>query len=567
MKTFPLIRTKWTNEHVMAALFGVLLLYLIPMWMEGRSGVLSFLAVLGVGFAIDVSANLIRYKRPVCSVSAAITTAVMTIATPGAPLWAQLLGTTAALIFGKHIWGGTGKNPVNPAMIGLVVVCILTPVAQPMLSFSWLLLPALLLSLPFAVFRPYASVSFSFGMVLALVVFNAFSLQSFATYGVIFWSCVVITDPVTATPSKAIGSVGALITGFLALFLSGSVLYLGLGVLAFNVLSYACQGLEPVVLANALRRNRIKKFLVADPMQVPFVDLVGDKTIRPADTSNLTSAIILERIRTHEVFGQGGAAFPTFMKLQTVIDSKAQDKYLIINGAECDPGLIHDQWLMHHHAEELLKAVALLKSCVPFKSTVLALKRPVAALEGKGLTVVTLPDFYPVGAERVVIGQVLGKRLSVSQIPAKEGYLVLNVQTLYTIYEAVCLDKKADSRFLTVADYKTKVIKVARVKLGASIEKTLETVLQSYGPSFAGGGAMQSRAVNEEDVIDKNVNFIARAPYPAYKESKQCSKCGFCQKGCPGGLRVNQIADLVDAGKIGETKRYQVEACIQCGSC
>ncbi|KLU14647.1 MULTISPECIES: electron transport complex subunit RsxD [Xenorhabdus] len=47
---------------------------------------------------------------------------------PLAPWWLIVLGTFFAIIIAKHLYGGLGQNPFNPAMIGYVVLLISFPV-------------------------------------------------------------------------------------------------------------------------------------------------------------------------------------------------------------------------------------------------------------------------------------------------------------------------------------------------------------------------------------------------------------------------------------------------------
>jgi electron transport complex protein RnfD len=46
---------------------------------------------------------------------------------PYAPWWLIVFGSAFALIFGKHLYGGLGYNPFNPAMLGFVVLLISFP--------------------------------------------------------------------------------------------------------------------------------------------------------------------------------------------------------------------------------------------------------------------------------------------------------------------------------------------------------------------------------------------------------------------------------------------------------
>ena len=46
---------------------------------------------------------------------------------PYAPYWVILIGTACAVLLGKHVYGGLGQNPFNPAMVGYVVLLISFP--------------------------------------------------------------------------------------------------------------------------------------------------------------------------------------------------------------------------------------------------------------------------------------------------------------------------------------------------------------------------------------------------------------------------------------------------------
>jgi Na+-translocating ferredoxin:NAD+ oxidoreductase subunit D len=52
---------------------------------------------------------------------------------PTAPWWLVVVGTFFAIVVGKHLYGGLGQNPFNPAMIGFAI-CI---VSFPALMSQW----------------------------------------------------------------------------------------------------------------------------------------------------------------------------------------------------------------------------------------------------------------------------------------------------------------------------------------------------------------------------------------------------------------------------------------------
>ena len=77
---------------------------------------------------------------------------------------------------------------------------------------------------------------------------------------------------------------------------------------------------------------------------------------------------ILDKIAAAGIVGCGGAGFPTHVKL------KGSFEYLIVNGAECEPLLRTDRYLMRHKAADIVRAVAALGSELHIPNCVIALK-------------------------------------------------------------------------------------------------------------------------------------------------------------------------------------------------
>ena len=61
--------------------------------------------------------------------SALVTAVLLGIALPPAsPLWLIAVGTAFSILLAKHLYGGMGYNPFNPAMVGYVVLLISFPI-------------------------------------------------------------------------------------------------------------------------------------------------------------------------------------------------------------------------------------------------------------------------------------------------------------------------------------------------------------------------------------------------------------------------------------------------------
>ncbi|MBS3937933.1 MAG: RnfABCDGE type electron transport complex subunit D [Peptococcaceae bacterium] len=87
------------------------------------------LAILLTGTISAVLAEtaLLRFmKKPLTIVldgSAALTGLLLALNVPaGAPLWMVAIGAFMAIIIGKHVFGGLGYNPFNPALVGRAIL-------------------------------------------------------------------------------------------------------------------------------------------------------------------------------------------------------------------------------------------------------------------------------------------------------------------------------------------------------------------------------------------------------------------------------------------------------------
>ena len=89
--------------------------------------------VLACAFAAAAEALMLALRRRPLGLflgdySAMVTGVLFALALPPlAPWWLTAIGIGFAIVFGKHIYGGLGYNPFNPAMVGYVVLLISFP--------------------------------------------------------------------------------------------------------------------------------------------------------------------------------------------------------------------------------------------------------------------------------------------------------------------------------------------------------------------------------------------------------------------------------------------------------
>ncbi len=70
-----------------------------------------------------------NWQQEISDSSALVTALLLALAVPPlVPWWITVIGITFAIIFAKHLYGGLGLNPFNPAMAGYVLLLISFPV-------------------------------------------------------------------------------------------------------------------------------------------------------------------------------------------------------------------------------------------------------------------------------------------------------------------------------------------------------------------------------------------------------------------------------------------------------
>lgn len=104
---------------------------LVYAWLFGWGVLINI--VLAALTALATEALMLRLRRRPLAMflsdgSALVTALLLALALPPlAPWWIVVIGTAFAIIFAKHLYGGLGFNPFNPAMVGYVMLLISFP--------------------------------------------------------------------------------------------------------------------------------------------------------------------------------------------------------------------------------------------------------------------------------------------------------------------------------------------------------------------------------------------------------------------------------------------------------
>lgn len=283
---------------------------------------------------------------------------------------------------------------------------------------------------------------------------------------------------------------------------------------------------------------------------------------------NLTGNNILELIESYDLTGLSGNGFPTERKIKAVIDANTNDKYLIVNAVECDPGLLHDEWLIKNRLTQIEEGISVLSEIVSFKRIIIAAKESDTPHNSK-IEIGLVPNRYPMGQEKILIKKVLGIDMEAVQIPAEHGILVLNAQTVLAIGEIAKGVYKKGNRYITVADYTNGEAVVAKISGETTAAEILKKTLGVRGGKdvFAGGGIMLGHKVQKDEKVSAKTNFVAYGTNIEFNEASKCKKCGACARKCPMGIKVHKIVSTLEKDKNADVSMYQPELCINCGTC
>ena len=305
---------------------------------------------------------------------------------------------------------------------------------------------------------------------------------------------------------------------------------------------------------------------------------------QPVSAENLTRDDILNAVKDAGIIGLGGAGFPTHVKLAPK-DSLAI-KYLIANGAECEPYLTCNDQLMRGYAKEIVEGMEIVLKLFPNAQGVIAIENnkpeAIAAMQKaaaghKRIRVLGLRTKYPQGGERSLIKVIAGIDYPITKLPADVGCIVDNVGTIYAIERAVLYHEPLFRHVMTVTGEAIREPSNFIARDGTSFQELIEACggLRDgvEAKKILSGGPMMGIAVGSTEVpITKTTNAItvlAEDPVEAAdRQMTPCLHCGRCTTVCPNGLMPQMMADAVAAG---DYERYEKKLfgldCISCGSC
>ncbi len=132
IRSSPYILQKTTLQQIMLkVIYALIPGILVYIYFFGWAIISNLLLAIGVALITESIALLLR-KRPLkpylSDGSAILTSILLTLAIPSiAPWWMIVIGVSFSILIAKHVYGGLGYNPFNPAMVGYIILLVSFP--------------------------------------------------------------------------------------------------------------------------------------------------------------------------------------------------------------------------------------------------------------------------------------------------------------------------------------------------------------------------------------------------------------------------------------------------------
>lgn len=299
----------------------------------------------------------------------------------------------------------------------------------------------------------------------------------------------------------------------------------------------------------------------------------------PRDYTKLSKEEIRNIVKEAGIVGMGGAGFPTHVKLTPKDDHAIE--YVLVNGAECEPYLTSDYRMMLEEPEKIVGGLKVILSLFEQAKGMIAIEdnKPEAIAKLQQLTkeetrieVKVLKTKYPQGAERQLIYAATKRKINSAMLPSDAGCVVNNIDTVISIYKAVCENYPLIRRIVTVTGDAIKEPRNFKVRTGTNYRELLEEAggFKEKPEKIISGGPMMGMALFDLDVpVAKTSSALLclTRDEVAEQEPTACIRCGRCVAVCPSKLIPQKLLEYAERFDDAGFQKLHGMECYECGCC
>jgi Na+-translocating ferredoxin:NAD+ oxidoreductase RnfC subunit len=338
------------------------------------------------------------------------------------------------------------------------------------------------------------------------------------------------------------------------------------------------------------------------------------------DYERLSFDKISELIYISGAASLGKSGIPTIFKSSPVRPQSINN--LIITTFGTGPFSLDEKIIFNTREKDFYKGIVILKRALPnTKITIVVDKDDKKFVKSiidsirRGSPAIKIPDWifiqplekkYPQESEDMLVRTILKKKIPLGGLGTDIGVLILDIQDILRVYEAVVLGKPFIERTVAIAGSACKENKYVNLRIGISLREALQdNIKNGIEPRAIFGNTMTGllerdfcipvgRSIGHITVLEefKDREFLAfmqpglksdsysqtflSSYVPSAKikydtnlhgELRPCIQCGFCEEVCPVNIIPHLLSKQIKHDLCEGTERLGIFECIDCGLC
>lgn len=337
----------------------------------------------------------------------------------------------------------------------------------------------------------------------------------------------------------------------------------------------------------------------------------GYAPIPGAGSADKTRQEISEILYLAGVTALGATGIPSF---QHTSDLELADvKALVVNGLSAEPFSLPRGLLLTGRIKHFSTGLRLLMKLLGIDENVhvaihqdLAIAQELESHVGKAVKVHRFERRYPLDLDEIITEITTGKRAPDGGTPSEVGVVLVNVEDILHVHDAVVLGKPLIDRVISLGGPGFKRNSLVSVAVGTPVEwLILGDIEDGLEERILVGGAMRGKPLeiaahpverhfSSLTILEENrereflyflkpgfstISFtreflsaffrktVRRAETNLQGEQRACIYCGYCEDICPRRLVPHVYSRMVSFNMAEEAIRYGMAACVECGLC